>query len=374
MMLNEAQIELQDMIRKYANREIAKHAPSIDQTNQVPYSIYKQLGAMDVFRILISEENGGLGRSLLDFVLITEELAKISASVAWQFMVTHSVSALIQQFGTQSQIRTHLPDLIDGGKSAAFAMTESGSATNWQKTMQSKAVSQNRQIKLTGTKSMISNSVADSVVVIVRNNNLNDRQPFLAFLMKKDLHSFYSGTLETMLGLRGSAVGELVLDDVIVSTNDILGKEGQFSQILQTNTMMNCLGQAAVALGISQAAFQSVLQYTKKRMIAENQYLADFESIQRALTDIKQSIDAARLMLYHAASIRGIDVFLATLKNIETALSVTDRAMTLMGGHGCMQEYPMERYYRDAKTVSLQKPVDHIKSMVGEKIVRTDMN
>ena len=125
-----------------------------------------------------------------------------------------------------------------------------------------------------------------------------------------------------------------------------------------------------MALGISQVAFESALQYLKVRPIGNEQFLADIEDVRRTISELKQSIDASELMLYHAASGNGAHVFPALLSCIETALTVTDQTMTLMGGHGCMQEYSMERYFRDAKTVSLQKPVAHIKTMIGNQIVQ----
>ena len=366
--LNEFHLEEQTTFREFAQKEIMPLANQIDQENEIPSCIQEQLGKMDAFRVFVAEKYGGLGGGWLDYVVTTQALAKASASVAWRYVASQSVLALIEKFGNEEQINAHMNGLISGKTSGAFAMTEAGSGTNWQKTMQSRVVNEGGKIILRGNKNMISNADAESVIVVVR--SAEQMTPFSVYLLKKDNYSFATDRFEMMLGLRGSGVGSLVFDDMHINETDRLGEKSQFPQILQTFSMINSLGQAAVAFGISQAAFESALQYIKVRPIGNDQFLADVEDVRRTISELKQSLDASQLMLYHAASGNGSHIFPALLSCIETALKLTDQTMVLMGGHGCMKGYPMERYFRDAKTVSLQKPIAHIKTMVGSQIVQ----
>jgi butyryl-CoA dehydrogenase len=367
------------MVKELAAKEIAPIAAEIDETGRFPREAMDKMAEAGLFGILIPPPFGGAGGDRLTLVLSVEEIAAASASVAWSLVTSIGVGFLILAFGSDEQRKKYLPALAKGEKLGALALVEPSGGTNWQMTLQTRAVADGAGYVVNGSKCFTSNAgEADIYTVFARTDPTKGPMGISVLIVEKDTPGFSFGTLEDKFGLRGDPTGELFFEDCRVPRENLLGQEGDGMKIFQASGALDCVGQAAVTAGIAQAALDASVKYVKERVVVEPMTLANFENVQRAIADMTVAVEAARLIAYRAAfpaTREGPDplMFLAAMFCNKVAIDVAGKAVELHGGHGCTRDFPVGRYFRDAKTLSLQKTSDFVRSQVGKMLLGIPM-
>ena len=379
LQLMEEQKMTRKMARELAAKEIAPIAAEIDETGRFPREVMEKMAEAGLFGILVPPPFGGAGGDRLAFVLSVEEIAAASASVAWSLVTSIGVSFIILAFGSDAQRKKYLPALAKGEKLGAFALVEPSGGTNWQMTLQTRAVADGDHYVVNGSKCFTSNTgEADIYTVFARTDPAKGPMGISVLIVEKDTPGFSFGTLEDKLGLRGDPTGELFFEDCRVPRENLVGQEGDGVNIFQAYGALDCVGQAAVAVGIAQAALGASVKYVKERTVVEPMTLANFENVQCAIADMTVAVEAARLIAYRAALSEMKErpdplMFAAAMFCNEVAMDVAGKAVELHGGYGCTSDFPVGRYFRDAKTLSLQKTFDFVKTMIGKMLLGIPM-
>lgn len=374
--LNQDQLMMQKMVRDFVQDEIIPVAMLTDETHEFPLETLRKMGELGLMGIPIPEEYGGAGSDFLSYIVAIEEIAKGCASTAVILAVHTSVGTFpILYFGTEMQKQYYLPKLASGQFIGAFALTEAnaGSDASSLKTM---AVRQGDHYILNGTKRFITNAgFADVYLVMASTDRAKGPHGVTAFLVDKDTLGFKVGKKEEKMGLNGSATCELIFEDAMVPVGNLLGAEGQGFKVAMSLLDGGRIGIGAQALGIAEAAFEAALAYSEER-IQFKQPIGNFQGIQFMLADMATQIEASKLLVYQAASLRmaGLpyakQASMAKMFASDTAVKVTADAVQIFGGYGYCKEYKVERYMRDAKITQIYEGTNQIQRVVIAKHLR----
>jgi butyryl-CoA dehydrogenase len=362
---------IKEMVRNLAAEEIAPIAAEIDESGRFPKEIIQKMVETDLLGIIIPRLFGGSEGTILDFLLVVEEIAAVSASIGLSFLTSTTVAFLILTFGNNEQKKKYLPPLVKGEKLGAIAITEPSSGTNWQMTIRTNAIFDNNQYVVNGSKCLITNvGEADIFIVVARTNVTEESKEFSIFIIENETPGFSFGRIDDKLGLRANPTGEIFFENCMVPKENILGIEGEVSKILQALSAFNCTGHAAICVGIAQAALNASIKYIKERIVHESTTLANYENVQSSIANMTVVIEAARLLAFRAAIV-GADplTIMAAIYGNDVAINVTGKAVELYGGYGCLKDFSVERYFRDAKTLSLHKTSDYVRATVGKKLL-----
>ncbi len=372
--LSEVQLMTKKLAHELAVREILPLAGEIDETRRFPAEIIDQMARAGLFGILIPAMYGGAGGERLDYLLAVEEIAMASASVASIYVKSSTVAFLIATFGTEEQKQRYLPAMARGETLGAMAITETDSGANWALTLRSRATRENDLYVLHGSKDFISNAGEAGVyVVLARTEPGKGPAGISAFLLEKDTPGLSFGAHENKLGLRATPAGDIVIDDCRVPASQLLGKEGEGAKLVPPFAAMVCIGQAAMAVGIAQAALDASIAYTKSRTIDEPRTVAHLEQVQATIADRAIAVETARLLTHRAVLPAGTFnprlMLSAAVFSEPLAVDVTSKAITLHGRYGSARDFPLERYFRDAKTLSLHPVLDVVRTTVGKIVL-----
>jgi butyryl-CoA dehydrogenase len=373
--LNDEQNATQRMTRELAEKEIAPIAAQIDKEGDIPATVLQKIAQAGLFGIITTPEYEGAGGEPLDLVLAAEAISTASASVGWAYVSTVCISDVIQSLGTEEQKKKYLPPLASGEKQGAYGLSEPDSGTNWIRLPNhTRAVADGDDFVITGNKLFTSNNeVADIYLVNTRTSDTgNPLQDFTFFIVEKGTPSFSFGTRDDKFGMRGDLTGELVLDKCRVPKENALNGVGGGFGVFRAFGFLNCVGQAGVCLGIAQAAFDAAVRFVKERPISDSQMVANLANVQVDVAEMAVAIEAARLVTYKTAlSTRRPEpfAFLSAMRANDVAVDVTDKAFELHGGGGSTSDFPVERYLRDAKTLSLQKTRANIMTTAGKMVL-----
>jgi len=363
------------VVRELAANEIEPIAAEIDESARFPREIIAKIAEAGLFGILIPPPFGGAGGSLLDLSLAIEELSVASAAIGWSFATNAVIQFMLMAFGNQQQKEKYLPALAKGKKIAAYGLVEPSGGTNWARTLRTRAVADGDHYVINGSKCFTSNAgEADLYVIMTRTDPDKGMMGFSYIIIEKDTAGFTFGRKEDKFGLRADPTGELFFEDCLAPKENLLGEEGGGFRIFQAIAALDCAVQASVCVGIAQAALDASIRYTKERSVVEPDTLANFENVQRAIADMTIAVEAARLISYRAAlppQPKGPDPvgILSAMFCNQIAMDVTGKAVELHGGYGCTRDFSVGRYFRDAKTLSLQKSSEYVRSMVGKMIL-----
>ncbi|MGG3872305.1 acyl-CoA dehydrogenase family protein [Brevibacillus laterosporus] len=368
--LTSEQKMLQKMIREFADEVVAPGAEQRDKEKRFPIEIMKQLGELELMGLPFPEEFGGAGADTISFAIVTEELSRACASTGITYSAHISLGgAPLHLFGTKQQKEAYLTKICSGESIGAFGLTEpqAGSDAGGTKTQ---AVLQNGQYVINGSKCFITNaSYATFLALTAVTDKTKGTKGITALLVPTDAPGFKVVDRYEKLGLHASNTTELVLEDVVVPQEAILGKEGEgFKQFLITLDGGR-IGIGAMSVGIAQAAFNRALQYAKERK-AFGSSLSHFQMIQQKLADMATQIELARTLVYKAAWLKDQgrkftqEAAMAKLYASEIAMSVTHQAIQIHGGYGYMKDYQVERYFRDARLLEIGEGTSEILRMV----------
>jgi alkylation response protein AidB-like acyl-CoA dehydrogenase len=371
--LSAEQREIVELARTFAREELAPHAEAWDREARFDRGVAAKLGSLGFLGMLIPEEYDGLGLDTLTYLLALEEIAVADASTAVLMSVHNSLpTQMILRFGNGEQKERFLRPMARGEMIGAFALSEPEAGSD-ASSLRCQAVREGDEWVLTGTKSWVTTgSEADLIVVIARSRPLNPEhrsRGISAFLVTPDLPGFHVGKKEDKMGLRASPTVQLNFDGLRVPTANLLGEEGQGFVYAMRSLDHGRLGIAAQAVGIARAALEHALDYTAQRQ-QFGQPIRDFQAIQFRIADMGARIASSRAILHATAALkdRGESTTLygsmSKLLASETAMWVTTQAVQLFGGYGYVKDYPVERFFRDAKITEIYEGTSEIQRIV----------
>lgn len=368
--LTEEQQMLKDMARDMADKIFAPKADELDKTAQFPMENFKVLAENGMLGIPFPEEYNGAGADYLSYVIALEEVCRACASTGVTMSAQTSLAgAPINQFGTEDQKRKYLSPLLSGEKMGAYSLSEASAGTD-AASLKCRAVKDGDDYVITGTKMWVTNGgYADIYVLYATLDPSLGHKGITAFIVEKDTPGFTFGKKEDKLGIRASSTRELVFDHCRIPAANRLGEEGQGFKIAMWTLDGGRIGIAAQACGIAQAAFDQALKYTQERA-QFGKAISENEAVQFMLADMATDIEAARLLIYRAATLKdqgkphGQAASMAKLFASETAMWVSTKGVQLHGGYGYTTDYPAERFMRDAKITEIYEGTSEVQRMV----------
>lgn len=375
--LTEDQKMLKAMVRDFAERELEPIAAQIDEEARFPAPTIKKMAGLGLMGILFPEKYGGNEGGPVAFAIATEEISRVCASTGIIYGVTAGLAAKsIYRAGNEEQKQRFLTPVARGEKLTCFALTESGAGSDVA-ALETSASRQEGGYLLNGTKIFITNGAeADLAIVFATLDKSLKHRGITAFVVEKGTPGFSIGKLEHKLGIRASSTAELVFENCFVPESNRLGNEGEGFKIALSAIDSSRVTIAAQALGIAQGAFDKALTYAKERQ-QFGQPIANFQAIQWMLADMATHIDAARLLVYRAAYLedKGLpfikEAAMAKLFAPEVAMLVTTKAIQIFGGYGYVKDYPMERYFRDARITGIYEGTDEMQRMtIARSLIR----
>ena len=363
-------LEIRRLVRDFAEREVKPRAEAIDHTDEFPRDLVAKAAELGLLGILVPEAYGGAGLDHLAFAIFVEEVARYSASTAGILDVHGSVgSEPIVLFGNEEQKRRWLPDLASGRKLAAFALTEpeAGSDAAHLKTIATKG---DGTYLLNGTKIFITNAgEAQLYVVMASTRPGSGAEGISAFLVGGDNPGLKVGPKFKKMGLNGSAIAEVHLDNCEVAERDRLGDEGQGFKIAMRALDSGRIGISAQAVGLAQGAINDAIAYAKERK-QFGKPIAELQTIQNKIADMTVKVRAARWMTWKAAVLCDegqpfiTEASMAKLFATDAAMEITLDALQVFGGYGYLEDYPMARRVRDAKACQIYEGTNQVQRVV----------
>jgi alkylation response protein AidB-like acyl-CoA dehydrogenase len=363
--LSAEQREIKALAREFTEAEIEPHAAAWDREHRFPRDLYDRLGELGLMGVCIPEELGGAGADFLSYILVLEELSRGDAGVGVTVAVHTSAATLpIVTNGSEEQREELVPPLARGERLGAFALTEAESGSD-AASLRARAEPDGDGWRITGRKQWATNArYADTFVLFARTE-----AGISCFLVAGDSDGLEISGEEEKLGLNSSSTADVVLDGVKVGQNRLLGEDGKGFRIAMTTLDGGRIGIAAQALGIAQAAYDVSHAYALERR-QFGKRIGDFQAIQWKLADMATEIEAARLLVYRAAWLREqgrphTDAgAMAKLFASSVARRQTAEAIQVLGGYGYTKEFPVERYYRDAKITEIYEGTSEIQRLV----------
>jgi len=371
---------IRDAARNFAQNEIAPIAAEFDESGEFPMKTIMKMGEMGFMGIEVPEAYSGAEMDTLSYVLALEEIAKVDASHCVVMSVNNSLYCHgIMKFGTEEQKKKFLTPVASGKSVGAYSLTEPQSGSD-AGTMRTRAVRDGDHYVLNGRKSWVtSGPVAEYIVVFMMTDPEKKQKGITAFIVPADTPGFSRGKKEPKLGIRASATSEILFEDCRIPAEYRLDEEGEGFKIAMTVLDVGRIGIGAQALGIAEASYEAALQYARERE-AFGQPIGQFQGIGFKLADMKTRIEAARLMVYNAALAKErskttgerftLQSSTAKLFASETAMFCAHAAVQIHGGMGYSKEYPVERYFRDAKITEIYEGTSEIQRLV---ISRTEL-
>jgi short/branched chain acyl-CoA dehydrogenase len=370
--LTDEQRLLRDTVRDFAQNEIRPVAEELDRTKSFPYELVGKMGELGLMGIPFPEEYGGGGADTLSYALAVEELTRVDSSVAITMAAHTSLGTMpIHLWGTDDQKDDWLPQLCSGGKLAAFGLTEPEAGSDAGNT-QTRAALEEGEWVVNGAKQFITNSGTDisgCVTITAVTGQTNGTKEISNIIVPNGTPGYEAGEPYRKMGWNASDTRPLAFDDCRVPEENLLGRRGegfkQFLQILDGGR----IGVAAMGVGLAQGALDEAISYSKERR-AFGQPIGKFQAIQAKIADISAQIEAARLLVYRAAieKDRGESFTLtaaqAKLITGRLAVRATEEAVQIHGGYGYIEEYPVCRFYRDAKILTIGEGTDEVQQMV----------
>jgi alkylation response protein AidB-like acyl-CoA dehydrogenase len=363
---------LRNTVREFAEQEIAPVAEELDRTHSFPYDIVRRLGELDLMGIPFPEEYGGAGGDSLAYALVVEELTRVDSSVAITLCAHTSLGTQpLYLFGSEEQKRDWLPQLCRGERLGAFGLTEPEAGSDAGNT-QTRAVLEDGEWVINGAKQFITNAGTDIsglVVITAVTGRSNGEREISNLLVPNGTPGYEPGQPYRKMGWNASDTRPLTFTDCRVPEENVVGRRGaglrQFLHILDIGR----IGVAAMGVGLAQGALDQALAYARERR-AFGRPISKFQTIQAKLADLSAEIEATRLLVHKAAYLKDhernftLTAAQAKLKSGRLAVHAADEAVQIHGGYGYIEEYPVCRFYRDAKILTIGEGTDEVQELV----------
>lgn len=361
---------LQEQIRGFAFREVAKGAEQRDREASMSDELRTQIAELGLFGIIIPTEYGGAGMGTVASSVVVEEISKACAGTGVLLSAHGSLCVdPILRFGTTEQKKKYLPRLASGESIGCLSLTEPGSGSD-AGAATCAAVLKNDGWHITGTKIFVTNGKEAGVMVLIAVTDPNEpKRRLSAFIVEKPTQGLRIGKLEKKLGIRCSSTAEFVFEDCVVPHDALLGERGRGMRVALSTLDGGRIGIAAQALGIAQACLYESIKYARTR-VQFNQPIGKFQAIQNKIADMAVGIEAARTLVYRAAWLKdtgsdyGQAAAMAKLFASEIASKAANHAVQVFGGYGYICDYPVERFLRDAKITELYEGTSEIHRLV----------
>ncbi len=379
LFFKEEHVMIRDMVRNFADDQIMPLARSLDEEEKFPLELVQEMGRLGLMGMIVPQEYGGSGLDMVAFATAIIELARADASVAITMAAHNSLGTLpLLLFGNDHQKRSYLPKLASGEILGAFGLTEpeAGSDAGATKT---RAIKSNNDYVVNGGKIFITNAgkaglLSFTAQVIDSGNNIG----IAAFIIPTDTPGLEIGKKEKKMGWKASDTRQIYFKDMIIPSSAMLGKpENGFKTFLKTLTSGR-ISIGALSVGTALGAYEKALRYSAERS-AFNKPIHEFQSIGFKLADMATSIQASKLLVYHAAWLKdqgqGInkEAAMAKLFASETAMNVTSEAIQIHGGYGYVKDYDVERYFRDAKILEIGEGTSEIQRLIISREIIKDI-
>ncbi|NOY76457.1 MAG: acyl-CoA dehydrogenase [Calditrichaeota bacterium] len=361
---------VRETARSFAEDVLAPGAGERDEKEIYPEEGVKQMAELGFLGVTVPEKYGGAGMDYLAYALIMEEIARVDASAAVVIDVNNSlVCDTFLMFGNEEQKQKYLVPLAKGEQLSAFALTEPGAGSDPASLITSYREDGDSYI-LNGSKVFITNAAhADVLIVFATKDRSMGYRGISAFIVEKDFPGFHVVKKEKKLGIRASDTCELSFEDCRVPKENMIGPEGKGLRIALSALDNGRIGIAGQALGIAQGAFDAALAYSKERK-QFGKLISEFQGIQFKLAEMATELEAARLLTYQAAWLKDQgkeyvrEAAMAKLKTSAVAVKLSDDAVQIHGGYGYIKDFPVERFFRDAKITEIYEGTSEIQKIV----------
>ena len=368
--LNENQKMIADTIRKFGDEHIRPKMMEWDESQEFPLEVFKKLGELGMMGVLVPVEYGGSGFGYAEYVTVISEISKICGSIGLSVAAHNSLcTGHILAFGNEEQKNKWLPKLATAEWIGAWGLTEVGTGSD-AGNMLTTAVPDGDYFVLNGAKNFITHGKSgDIAVVIARTGEKGDSHGMTTFVIKKGTPGFSAGRKENKLGMRASETTELIFDNCRVHKNDVLGNMGDgFVQAMKVLDGGR-ISIASLALGIAKGAFEASVKYSKERK-QFGKPISDFQGISFKLADMATEIEASELLIFSSADKKDRGEKVTTLSAMakyyasEVSVKVSTDAVQIFGGYGYTKDFPVEKYYRDAKLCTIGEGTSEIQKLV----------
>lgn len=376
--LTNEQLMIRSMVREFSRKVVAATAAERDKTKEFPADNLKQMGELGLMGMLIPPAYKGEGVDTISYILALSEIAYSCASTAVVMSVHNSiVCESILKFGTEKQKKKYLPLLAEAEIIGAFALTEpqAGSDPVGQTTT---AFRDGNHYVINGTKCFItSGKNCGLVIVTAKTDEAQKHRGISAFIVEKGTPGMKAGEPEDKMGLRASDTTDLVFEDCRVPKENMLGNEGEGFLIAMSGLDCGRIGIAAQSVGVAQAAFDAAVDYSKKRE-QFGQKIAKFQGLRWIIADMATEIEAAKQLMFTAAALKDrgekftLQASMAKLYASEMVNKITAKAVQMHGGYGFIKEYPVERFYRDARVFTIYEGTSEIQRIVISNHILND--
>ncbi len=367
--LTDEQQMIREAARTFARDVVSPRASEVDRTSEFPRDLVRKASELDLMGIVVPEAYGGAGLDHICFAIFIEEIAAVSGTLAVILDVHTSVGTEpIVYFGTDEQKTRYLPGLAAGEMLGAFALTEPDYGSD-AANLQCSADRRGNQYVLNGTKTFITNVGEAGLYIVMARTGGPGARGISAFIVEAGTPGLRFGEPMPKMGLHGSPTGELILEDVAVPAQNLLGNEGEGFKVAMTALDSGRIGISAQAVGLARGALDLAVGYANQRT-QFNQAISRFQGLQFMIADMATAVDAARLMTWEAANAcdQGVPfthlASMAKLMATDTAMRVTTDAVQIFGGYGYIKEFPVERYMRDAKATQIYEGTNQIQRVV----------
>ncbi len=372
---SENQQMISNMIRDFAEKNIRPNVMLWDEAQTFPVELFKQLGALGLMGIMVPHQYGGSGFGYFEYVTALREISKVCGSIGLSVAAHNSLcTGHILNFGNETQKQKWLPKLATAEWIGAWALTEpnTGSDAGNMKTV---AKLEGDEWVINGSKNFITHGKSSQVaVVIARTGEIGESHNKTAFVIEKGTAGFTAGRKENKMGMRASETTELIFDNVRVHKDNVLGNVGE--GFIQAMKILDGgrISIAALSLGIAEGAFEAAVAYSKERQ-QFNQTISNFQGVSFKLAEMATEIEAAKLLTYRAADMKnkGLamtkEAAMAKYQASEVAVKVANDALQIFGGYGYTKDFPVEKFYRDAKLCTIGEGTSEIQKIVIAKSI-----
>jgi alkylation response protein AidB-like acyl-CoA dehydrogenase len=368
--LNENQIIIRDTIRDFAEKKIRPKVMEWDEAQHFPMEMFRELGELGFMGIIFPEEYGGAGLGYIEFVIIIEELAKVDPSIALSVAAHNGLCTNhIFRFANDELKKKYLPDLVAGKKIGAWGLTEPASGSD-AAAMNTFAEKKGDKYILNGSKTFITHAMyGETAVIMAVTNKEAGKKGISAFILEKGMPGFIVGKKENKLGMRACETTQLIFENCEVPVENLIGEEGmgfiQAMKILEGGR----ISIASLSVGLAMGCLEESLKYSQQRQ-QFGKPLSEFQATQFKLADMKTNIEAAHLLTLRAAKMKdnGLpnikEAAMAKLFASEIAEKAASEAVQIHGGYGYIKEYPVEKFYRDVKLLTIGEGTSEIQRIV----------
>lgn len=367
---DENQLAMKNTVREFAEKQIRPRVMEFDESQKFPMEIMQRLGELGFLGILVPEKFGGSELGYIEYALIVEELGRIDPSISLSVAAHNGLCTNhINVFANDELKRKYLPDLASGRKIGAWGLTEPGSGSD-AAAMQTTAIKDGNFFILNGTKAFITHGgVGETAVVLAVTDKAKSKKGISALIVEKGTEGFSTGKKENKLGMRSSETTQLIFENCRVPAENLIGNEGEgFTQAMKI-LEGGRISIAALSVGLAQGCLEASIAYSKDRK-QFGKSISEFQAIQFKLADLATEIDAARLMTFKAARMKDqnkniLDIAAkAKLFASEVATRAANEAVQIFGGYGFTKDYPVEKFYRDVKLLTIGEGTSEVQRIV----------